>query len=141
MEGRRDVNYEISHCLSLGYRQLEDYAGENYQKIYYYIKDVKNNVNPNHVLVGTIFTAIASDGKFNDDEWKFISSFVGGFSHDEAYDTAGSFFSEEAQRIAEDLANSFPYEIKEAYVKLCIAVLAVDNRVDGNEVGFLKRLL
>lgn len=127
-------------CMNLSFFQLQDFAGKNYNKVYEYIKST-STANPNSVLVGTIFTCIASNGRLSDREWDFIKQFIGGYSYDEALNTAGEFYSEEAQSIARKFVNHFPMDIKEAYISLCIAVLAVDERFDGAEVDFLNSLL
>ncbi len=134
-----NVQSYINYCTGLSYYDLENFAGQNYQECYYYIKSV-SDANPNHVLVGAIFTSLASNGKLAEKERYFVASFVGGMSDDEIYETAGSFWSEEAQQIAEDLVSAFPSNIQEAFVKLCIAVLCVDGNVDSYESSFLRRL-
>ena len=136
-----NIKDTLNYCLGLSYRDLENFAGNNYVQVYNYMKRDYDGEKVNTLLIGSIFTCVAADGKFNDGEWKFISSFIGGYSYDEAYAVAGEFYNNEAQSIVRDLLGLFPYEIKEAFVKLCLAVLAVDKRIADNEIAFLNNIL
>ena len=127
-------------CMNLSFFQLQDFAGKNYNKVYEYI-EARDPGNANKLLIPTIFTCIASNGRLSDREWDFIKQFIGGYTYDEALDTAGEFYHEDAQNIVRELVACFPMDIKEAYLSLCIAVLAVDERFDGAEVDFLNSLL
>ena len=135
-----DINSIISHCKSLSFYDLQDYAGRNFNIVYDYIKYNKG-ANPNDILVPSIFTCIAVDGRLESKEWDFIASFIGNHSYDEAFNKASEFNCVEAQDIVRKLANFFPTEIKEAYVKMCIAVLCVDDRVNSLESSFLYSLI
>ncbi len=135
-----NVNQVINYCIGLDLYPLENFAGKNFTVVYDYIKST-SSANPNDILVPTIFTCIAANGQFTQGEWDFIMSFVGNYSYNEAVATAGEFHSTEARRLVSDLAHRFPSHVREAYVSMCIAVLAVDKRVDGPEIEFLRTLL
>ena len=130
------MNSVINYCLSLSYRDLENFAGNNFLVVYNYIKNT-SSVNPNDVLVPTIFTCIASDGQLTEGEWKFIASFIGGYSYDQALAVAGEFYCSEAQEIVKKFIQRFPSEVRDAYIKMCIAVMCVDKRITNGEVSFL----
>lgn len=130
-----------NHCLNLSFYDLQDFAGENFNVVYDYIKSNHSKTSPNSVLVGTIFTCIATDGKLSEEEWNFIAMFIGGYSYEEAVETAGDFYCEEARRVARDFLKVFPLRVREAYVSMCIAVLAVDKRFNDAEIDFLNSLL
>ncbi len=132
-----NVNSVINYCLSLGYRDLENFAGENFLVVYHYIKGA-SSVNPNDVLVPTLFTCIATDGQLTEGEWKFISSFIGGYSYDQALATAGEFYCAEAQEVVKKFIHSFPGEVRDAYIQMCIAVMCVDKRITNGEASFLN---
>lgn len=136
-----NVQSTINYCLGLNYRDLENFAGQNYQKIYNALKSKYAGEKINTVLIGSIFTCVASDGKLTDDETKFIQMFIGGYSYDSAFDTAKQFYNAEAQDIVRGLYDSFTSELKEAYVNLCIAVLAVDKNVTSMEKTFLYSII
>ena len=136
-----NVNSIISHCKSLSFYDLQDYAGENFNVVYEYIKQYHKNTKPNSVLVPTIFTCIAVDGSLTDKEWDFIACFIGGYSYNEALDVAGEFYCEEAQEVTRKFYNAFPAHVREAYAKMCIAVLCVDNDVNYIEKTFINSLL
>ena len=135
-----NVSAIINHCKGLHYYDLERFAGENFNVVYDYIKNNHTSVKPNDVLVPTLFTCIAVDGVLHEEEWRFIMTFIGGYSYDEAKATAGAFYSDEAQSIVRKLVNSFPSYVSEAFVKMCIAVLCVDHQVDYIEKSFLNSL-
>lgn len=136
-----NVNSEINYCLGLSFYSLQNYAGENYKKVYDYMSANYDGEKVNTLLIGSIFTCIASDGKLSDSEWNFIASFIGGYSYDEAFEVAGEFYNDEAQRIVRELLGMFQREIAEAFVKLCVAVLCVDKKIDGKEADFLENIL
>ena len=136
-----NVQSIINHCLGLGYRDLENYAGENYVKVYNYICKETTGENANTLLIGSILTCVASDGKLSDLETKFMQSFIGGYTYDSALNAASNFYNDEAQNIVKNLYNKFPSDVKEAYVKMCIAVLAVDKKIADYERCFLNKIL
>lgn len=136
-----NVNSIINYCKSLKFGQLQDFAGNNYLKVYEYIGQRHDTKKANTLLIGTIFTCIAVDGKLTDNEWNFIAQFIGGYSYDEAFKVASEFYNDEAVRVTKDLYAIFPSDIKEAYVNLCIAVLCVDGRVESAESSFLYQLI
>lgn len=136
-----NVNALINRCVNLSYYDLEDFAGKNYVKVYEYMTACYEAEKVNTLLIGSIFTCVASDGKMAEKEWKFISSFIGDYTYDEAFSVAGEFYNAEAQSIVKDLVGMFPDSIAEAFICLCIAVLCVDGRLDGAEADFLRELL
>ena len=135
-----NIRSEMSYCQDLSYFSKEHYAGDNYQKVYYYIKNNYTDINPNDLLIPTIFTCIAADGKLSETEWKFIASFIGGYSYDEAFATAGEFYCEEAKEVVRKLAQTLPGDIREAFVKVCIAVVCVDDTVRSDEIAFIESI-
>ncbi|MBP3422172.1 MAG: hypothetical protein J6K86_00235 [Clostridia bacterium] len=136
-----DINAVINRCLGMDYRTLENFAGENYKKVYYHISEKHGGEKANTLLIGSIFTCVASDGKFSDGEWEFISKFIGGYSYDQALQVAGEFYCGEAQNITRDLLRIFPADVQEAFLCVCVAVLTVDKRLGDSEVGFLNYML
>ena len=136
-----NVNSIISHCKSLGFYDLQNYAGANFNIVYNHLKDHHSNINPNHVLVRTIVTCIAVDGKLSEKEWNFIACFVGGYSYDEALNMAGEFYNDEARDIARKFYREFPLDVREAYAKMCIAVLCVDYDVNYAEKAFINQII
>ncbi len=136
-----NIYSEMSYCQGLSYFAKEHYAGDNYQKVYYYVKNNYSDINPNDLLIPTIFTCIALDGKLSENEWKFVASFIGGYSYDEAFSVAGEFYCEEAKEIVKKLTREFTGEIREAFIKVCIAVICVDDTVRDAEVSFIESLV
>ena len=136
-----NINSVIDYCLGLSFYDLQDYAGENYKKVYNHICAKHDSEKANTLLIGSIFTCIASDGKLSEAEWNFISQFIGGYTYDEALSVAGEFYNDEAQSVTKELGLLFYDDIRDAYLALCIAVLAVDKRLDGAEVDYLKKIL
>ncbi len=130
-----------NHCMKLSFYDLQNFAGKHYQNVYDYIKTYHPTTSARDILVGTIFTCVASDGTLSGKEADFVASFIGGYSYDDSLDTAGAFLSEDARNVVRDLAKKFPSEIRESYVSMCIAVLAVDKRLDGEEIDFINSLL
>ena len=136
-----NIQSTINYCIGLNYRDLENFAGQNYQKIYNTLKQKHAGEKINTVLIGSIFTCVASDGKLTDAETKFIQMFIGGYSYESAFDVAKQFYNAEAQDVVRGLYNSFSNELKDAYVNLCIAVLAVDKNVSDIEKSFLYSII
>ncbi len=135
-----NINSIINHCLGLSYYDLENFAGRNFMVVYDHIK-ATSRVNPNDVLIPTIFTCIASDGSLSEGEWKFVMTFIGGYSYNEALATAGEFYCQEAQDVVRKFIAAFPQNVKEAYISMCLAVLAVDGRISSYETCFLNSII
>ena len=136
-----NVQSTINYCLGLSYRDLENFAGQNYIKVHKHISKNHDGEKANSLLIGSIFTCVAADGKFNDAEKKFIQSFVGGYSDEEAFSVACEFYNDEAQDIVRKLVDFLPSDVREAFVSLCLAVLAVDKRITDYEKCFLNKIL
>lgn len=136
-----NINSTIDYCLGLSHFDLQHFAGDNYQKVYNYMTECYDSKKVNTLLVGSIFTCIASDGTLSEAEWQFILQFIGGYTYDEALRVAGDFYNDEAQNIVKELGIMFPSDIRDAFLCICIAVLCVDKRLNDAEVDFLKHLL
>ena len=138
-----DVNSTINYCKSLSFYDLQDFAGRNYQKVYNWFDgiDRKSGMTPNQLLISTIFVCIAVDDRMTEDEWMFVVSFIGGYSYEEARYTAASLRTKESQEIVKKFYDAFPYDISEAYLNLCIAILCVDQDFDAYERTFLRTLI
>ena len=135
-----NINSMVNYCLGLSYHELENFAGQNYKKVYDHIAKTHGGEKANTLLIGSIFTCIATDGKLSEREWKFISSFIGGYSYDRALSVAGEFYCDEATETTRKLINFFPSDVSEALISVCIAVLAVDGKMEGPEMAFLRSL-
>ena len=136
-----NVNSIINHCTGLSRYELEDYVGNNFMVVYRFIESLHMSFTPNKVLVPILFTCIAADGRFTDEEWNFVMSFIGGYSRDEAFEQAEMHYDEQSQEIARKYVKMYPADVSEAFVKMCIGVLCVDGRVDSYESPFLNKLL
>ena len=123
----------------MSFFDLQDFAGRNYQKVYDYLYP-RAATSPRNILVGTIFTCIAADGQFSQSEWQFIQYFVGDYSYDDALATAAIFQSSRSQQQVREYLNALPAEIKEAYLNLCVAILALDKHCDVKERQFFLSL-
>ena len=136
-----NINSVIDYCVDLSFYDLQNYAGENYKKVYAYISQKHGGEQANTLLIGCIFTCIACDGKLSDKEWDFIAQFIGGYTYDKALSVAGEFYCDEAQSVTKELGAVFPSDIRDAFLCLCIAVLCVDKRLNDAEVDLLKKIL
>ena len=136
-----NINSVIDYCMGLSHFELQHYAGDNYQKVYNHITKCYDGKKANTLLIGTIFTCIASDGKLSEAEWNFIAQFIGGYTYDEAFAVASDFYNDEAQELTKELGAMFPSDIRDAFLTICIAVLCVDKRLNDAEVAYLKKVL
>ena len=136
-----NVNSVIDYCLGLSFFDLQNYAGQNYNKVYAHITKSYEGKKADTLLIGSIFTCISSDGKLSSAEWDFIKQFIGGYTYDEALASAGEFYCQEAQDIVKELGAMFPSDVRDAFLSICIAVLCVDKRLTDKEVDYLKYIL
>lgn len=136
-----NVKSVIKRCLGLDGYALQNFADENYKKVRDYMENSGVGADADCILNATIFTCVAIDGKLSNAEYDFIAGFIGGFSREEILQLAGDFYTNEAQETTRMLVKALPREIRQAYISLCAAVLAVDKRVDGAEMDYLKSLL
>lgn len=135
------INVEINHCLNLSFDDLQKYAAENYKKVHAYISSTYEKEKATTLLIGTLFTCIASDRKFSDLEWEFVSQFIGGYTYEEAFEAVKEFKCKEVQNITKELSEIFPSDIRDAFICFCVAVLTVDKRLKNVEINFLGKLL
>lgn len=135
-----NVNQIIDYCIDLDFYPLQNYAGKNFNVVYDHVKN-NTTVKPNDLLIPTIFTCIAANGRFSEREWDFVAHFIGNYSYNEAFDMASEFNCQQARDIVKGLVEKLPANVSEALVCMCIAVLCVDKRLDGEEVAFLRTLL
>lgn len=136
-----NVNETIRHCQSLSFYALQDFVGHNYITAYDHYKNVTNPDRACRLLKEVIYLAIASDGMLYESEWKFIASFVGGISYDEAMAECSNVLSEKNKQALRDIIRNAPRNVGEALISMCIGVLCTDGRVEGEEVNFLRSLL
>lgn len=136
------MNYNsiIKYCLSLSYYDLQDYA-ENYFKIvsYYFQKNIDDK--PYDVLIETIFTCIAVDGKLTNNEYDFIKTITNGYNFKTSLNIIDKCNNLFYQDKVIQLANLFPDNVKDAFIKMCLAILCVDENVDKLETCFINRLI
>ena len=136
-----NVEHTIKYCISLPYPSLENYARINYKIVYDYLSKTQNNDTALKVVNGSIFTCVAVDGKLSNAETDFICNIMSGYNKNEVFEIASEFYNKEAQDIVKKLINYLPNDVKEAYVKMCIAVLAVDKKISSIENTFLKNFI
>ena len=136
-----NVEHTIKYCLCLPYPSLENYAHINYKIVYDYISKTQNKDSASSVVNGCIFTCVAVDGKLSNAETDFICNIMSGYNKNEVFEIASEFYNKEAQDIVKKLINYLPNDVKEAYVKMCIAVLAVDKKISSLENTFLKNFI
>ena len=132
-----NVEHTVKYCLCLPYPSLENYARINYKIVYDYISKTQNKDSASSVVNGCNFTCVAVDGKLSNAETDFICNIMSGYNKNEVFEIASEFYNKEAQDIVKKLINYLPNDVKEAYVKMCIAVLAVDKNVSNIEKSFL----
>ena len=136
-----NVEHTIKYCISLPYPSLENYARINYKIVYDYLSKTQNKDSASSVVNGCIFTCVAVDGKLSNAETDFICNIMSGYNKNEVFEIASEFYNKEAQDIVKKLINYLPNDVKEAYVKMCIAVLAVDKKISSIENTFLKNFI
>ena len=73
-----DIISIIDYCLGFSYSTLQEYASDNYKIVHDYIKNNRTNVNPDSILIGLIYTAVASNNKLFDREKCFVKDLIGG---------------------------------------------------------------
>ena len=132
-----NVEHTVKYCLCLPYPSLENYARINYKTVYDYLSKTQNKDTALKVVNGCIFTCVAVDGKLSNAETDIICNIMSGYNKNEVFEIASEFYNKEAQDIVKKLINYLPNDVKEAYVKMCIAVLAVDKNVSNIEKSFL----
>ena len=136
-----NIDHTIKYCLCLPYPSLENYARINYKVVYDYLSKTKDKDTALTLVNGCIFTCIALDGKLSNAETDFICNIISGYNKNKAFEVAKDFYNKEAQDIVKKLINYFPNDVKEAYLKMCIAVLAVDKNVSSIENAFLNTFI
>ena len=136
-----NVEHTVKYCLCLPYPSLENYARINYKIVYDYLSKTQKKDSALTLVNGCLFTCVAVDGKLSNAETDFICNIMSGYNKNEVFEIASEFYNKEAQDIVKKLINYLPNDVKEAYVKMCIAVLAVDKKISSIENTFLKNFI
>ncbi len=135
-----NIQKTINFCLSLDYKNLKEFASQNYQKLYNFLKEKQSIERLNVVLSGSIFTCVSADGKVTDEEIKFIKDFVGEYSYESLTKMVDEYYAYDAQESIRMLYSVLNDEMKKVLTNLCVAVLTVDKDFDFCE-NFLLSLM
>ena len=141
-----NANEIIKYCMGLSERELVKFAKENYKIVFDYLK-VKADEKKARVLInGCIVTCISIDGRFTQEEWNFVKKVADGYAtrtYEETKAIIQEFYDDkdEASRVTSELPRYFTPEVREAQIKLCLAVASVDKNVERNEADLLNRIL
>ena len=131
----------ISNCLEMSEEELFNFAKDNYDEVFYHVAERTSSEDAHGILVGTVFVAIAADSGFSESEYDFISQIDGSYSRESAKKLTAKFSGVYYQNKVKEIIDLFPYDIRLAFISLCIAVLSVDKNVDKKELAFIDRLL
>ena len=79
------------------------------------------------ILLPSIFTCLAADGKITVLEVRFMEDVLGErLSFDEAKRLVSGFYSDEAQNVLDQLIDNIGPDLKVVLLELCICAMAVD---------------
>ncbi len=141
-----NANEIIKYCMGLSERELVKFAKENYKIVFDYLR-VKADEKKARVLInGCIVTCVSVDGRFTQEEWDFVKKVADGYAtrtYAETKSIIQEFYNDidEAGRVTSELTRYFPQEVKDAQIKLCLAVASVDKNVERKEADLLNRIL
>ncbi len=94
------------------------------------------------ILLPSIFTCLAADGKITVLEVRFMEDVLGErLSFDEAKRLVSGFYSDEAQNVLDQLIDNIGPDLKVVLLELCICAMAVDETLDKSELAFIAKLI
>lgn len=94
------------------------------------------------ILLPSIFTCLAADGKITALEVRFMEDILGErLPFDEAKRLVSGFYSDEAQNALDQLIDNIGPDLKVVLLELCICVMAVDETLDKSELAFIAKLI
>ena len=94
------------------------------------------------LLVPSILTCLAADGKLTALEVRFMEDVLGErLSYDEAKRLVSGFYSDDAQEVLDQLIDNIGTDLKVVLLELCICAMAVDETLDKNELSFIAKLI
>ena len=131
------LNEVLQDYVNLSYGELLSVAAHAAKTVIPFFNSAVEDGDGAIFTISFIGVSLASDGQLTEGEWKFIASFIGRYSYNEALALAGEFYSSEAQEVVKKFIQSFPSEVRDAYIKMCIAVMCVDKRINNGEASFL----
>lgn len=95
---------------------------------------------PALLILGTIATCIASDGKFTELEYEFLAEISGKYNYQDLKNFVSEFRSLKSVNATKRIIDSLDGEDKQRLLTVCLCVCAVDETIKREETELLDLL-
>lgn len=137
----RDI---LQKYVNLDYEDLLKLGTHSLAAITPYFESVSRQmggeITPTQLGICVLGTCLAVDGKLTDLECRFVSDLFDGVPREQVRAVAENYADEQSRSIVDGLYDNCPAEYRNDFMQFCICVLAVDERVSGDETEFVRRL-
>lgn len=135
-------NQLMQRYVNAPYEVLLAVANDSLNKVMPIFNSIADDGKGAGIVLPFICLSIAADGKFSELEYKFISELLGiNQTYDYFKNAIQQYYSDRWIEAIDKLIDSCHDEIKEALISLCLAIVAVDEKISREENAFIAKLL
>ena len=132
----------LKKYVNASYSTLLSTANKSLSIIMPVFNEVAKDGNGAGLVLPFICTAIASDGKFSELEYRFIKDVTGvNKSYNEFKQIIQEYYTDEWIEAVDNLIDNCPDEMKIYLVSFCLAFVAVDETITREENAYIAKLL
>ena len=132
----------LKKYVNASYSTLLSIANESLSIVMPVFNGVAKDGNGAGLVLPFICTAIASDGKFSELEYRFIKDVTGvNKSYNEFKQIIQEYYTDEWIEAVDNLIDNCPDEMKIHLVSFCLTFVAVDETITREENAYIAKLL
>ena len=132
----------LKKYVNAPYSTLLSIANESLSIVMPVFNGVAKDGNGAGLVLPFICTAIASDGKFSELEYRFIKDVTGvNKSYNEFKQIIQEYYTDEWIEAVDNLIDKCPDEMKIHLVSFCLTFVAVDETITREENAYIAKLL
>ena len=137
-----DLNKLLQDYVNLDYKDILALAKKNLAKVHHYFCSVMKDGNGAAAGLAFMGACLASDGHFNDLEYRLMNDlFGGGASYESLRNLAQTSFNQESLDLADAIYDNCPSDLRGSLLGLALCILAVDEHITKEETAFVHKLL
>lgn len=135
-------NQLLKDYVNTSYNDLLRIAENSMLKIMPAFNSIAKDGNGASLILPFICTALASDGKFTELEYKFVKQLINSnLSYDQFKNVVQQYYSAEWLEAIDKLYDALPTNLKGDLLSFCLCFVAVDETITREENAFIAKLL
>lgn len=131
----------LQQYVNADFDKLANIAKDCISKLYpFFEKRCEDEEAPTNLILGTIATCVASDGKFTELEYEFLAEICGMYNYQTLKNYVSNFCSIKAVTTTKQLIDTLDGINKQRLLTVCLCVCAVDEHIVHEETELLDLL-